>query len=154
MRSTAIVDTGPLLAAIDRRDPDHAGCARVLQRRDLDLVIPGLVVAEVCHFAAYRLGPRVEAAFVRSLRDLSVEAALPDDWPVIAELVERYGDFPLGAVDASIVVLADRLDTDLIVTLDRRHFSTIRSPQGKTFRLLPESKQVHEQVAEYSPGAT
>jgi hypothetical protein len=54
-------------------------------------------------------------------------------------------------VDASIVILADRLDTDLIVTLDRRHFGAIRSPRGRTFRLLPEPKQVHEETAEYAP---
>ena len=54
-------------------------------------------------------------------------------------------------MDASIAVLADRLDTDLIVTLDRRHFGAIRSPQGRTFRLLPEPKQVHETLEDYSP---
>jgi predicted nucleic acid-binding protein len=151
MRSTAIVDTGPLLAAIDRRDPGHAPSSEVLRRRDLDIVIPALVVAEVSWFAAARLGRRGQAAFVRSLRDLNVEAPHPDDWPLIADLVERYGDFPLGTVDASIVVLADRLDTNLNVTLDRRHFGAVRSPRGRSFRLLPEPNQVHEDPADYSP---
>ena len=151
MRSIAILDAGPLLASLDRRDPDHVRSAEVLRRRDLDLVVPALVIAEVSHFAALRLGPRGEAVFVRGLRDLNVEAPDPDDWPIIADLVERYGDFPLGTVDASIVVLADRLDTDLIVTLDRRHFGTIRSPRGRSFRLLPEPTQVHEDPTDYSP---
>ena len=152
MRSIAIVDTGPLLAAIDRRDPAHASSAEVLRRKDLDLIIPALVVAEVSWFAEGRLGPGGEAAFVRSLRHLNIEAPEPDDWPLIADLVERYRDFPLGTVDASIVVLADRLDTDLIITLDRRHFGAIRSPQGRSFRLLPEPKQVHEDLADDVPG--
>ena len=151
MRSIAIVDAGPLLAAIDRRDPDHVRSAEVLRRRDLDLMIPALVVAEVSWFAAARLGTRGESAFVRSLRDLAVEAPHPDDWPLIADLVERYGDFPLGTVDASIAVLADRLDTDLIITLDRRHFGAIRSPRGRAFRLLPEPRQFNEDLAAYSP---
>ena len=151
MRSIAILDAGPLLASLDRRDPDHVRCADVLRKRDLDLVVPTLVIAEVAHFAALRLGPGGEAVFVHGLRDLNVEAPDPDDWPIIADLVERYGDFPLGTVDASIVVLADRLDTDLIVTLDRRHFGAIRSPRGRSFRLLPELKQVHEASADYSP---
>jgi len=150
MRSTAIVDAGPLLASLDRRDPDHARSADVLRRRDLDLVIPALVIAEVAHFAAVRLGPRGEAAFARSLRDLTIETPEPDDWPLIADMVERYADFPLGTVDASIAVLADRLDTDLIVTLDRRHFGAIRSPRGTVFRLLPEPKKVHEDPVAYS----
>lgn len=150
MRSIAIVDAGPLLASLDRRDPDHVRSAEVLRRRDLDLVIPALISAEVAHFAALRLGPRGEAAFARSLRDLAVEGPNPEDWPLIAELVERYAGFPLGTVDASIVVLADRLETDLIVTLDRRHFGALRSPRGGPFRLLPEPKQVHEGPADYS----
>ena len=150
MRSTAIVDAGPLLASLDRRDRDHVLSAEVLRRRDLDLVIPALVIAEVVHFAAVRLGPRGEAAFVRSLRDLDVEPPHPDDWPLIADLVERYRDFPIGTVDASMAVLADRLDTDLIVTLDRRHFGAIRSPQGRSFRILPEPRQLHEERADYS----
>ena len=153
MRSTAIVDAGPLLASLDRRDPDHVRSAEVLRRRDLDLVIPTLVIAEVVHFAAVHLGPGGEAAFIRSLPNLSVEEPGLDDWPIIADLVERYRDFPLGTVDASIAVLAGRLDTDLIITLDRRHFGAIRSPQGRPFRILPEPRQAHEDPAGYSPEA-
>jgi predicted nucleic acid-binding protein len=51
----------------------------------------------------------------------------------------RTTDFPLGGTDASVAVLADRLGTDLIVTLDRGHFSAIRSGAGASYRLLPAS---------------
>jgi uncharacterized protein len=151
MRSIAILDAGPLLASLDRKDPDHVRSAEVLRRRDLDLVVPTLVISEVAHFAALRLGPGGEAAFARGLGMLGVEGPDPEDWSLIADLVGRYADFPLGIVDASIVVLADRLDTDLIVTLDRRHFGAIRSPRGRPFRLLPEPKQVQEASADDSP---
>lgn len=152
MPQPAIVDTGPLFAALDRDDANHERCASVLRRRDLQFVIPSLVITEVVHFAGTRLGPAVEAGFLRGLGAFEVEAPALEDWPLIAELVERYGDFQLGTVDASIVVLADRLDTDLVVTLDRRHFGAIRSPAGRSFRLLPEPKQVHEDPADYGPG--
>ena len=154
MRSPAIVDTGPLFAALDAGDDNHARCANLLRRRDLQFVIPSLVIAEVAHFAGGRLGAAVEASFLRGLVAFEVEAPTLEDWSLIADLVERYGDFPLGTVDASIAVLADRLETDLIVTLDRRHFGAIRSPQGRTFRLLPEARQVNEELAGYvvSPG--
>jgi predicted nucleic acid-binding protein len=62
----------------------------------------------------------------------------PEDWPRIAELVERYRDFPLGGVDASIVALAERLNTDLLITLDRRHFAAVRPRHVAAFRILPE----------------
>ena len=151
MRSVAILDAGPLYAAADSRDRNHAISLDLLRRRDLDFVVPALVVSEVAHFIGTRLGALTEGAFLRGLRQFAIEPPGDDDWPLIADLVERYGDFPLGTVDASIVVLADRLDTDLIVTLDRRHFGAIRSPRGRSFRLLPEPKQVHEDPADYSP---
>ena len=42
-----------------------------------------------------------------------------------------------------------RLGTDLVVTLDRRHFGTVLSPAGQRFRLLPEVVMAHEDLAPY-----
>jgi predicted nucleic acid-binding protein len=46
--------------------------------------------------------------------------------------------FPLGGADVSVAVLAERLGTGLIVTLDRRHFGAIRMSDGRPFQLLPD----------------
>jgi hypothetical protein len=134
----AIVDSGPLYAVVDGDDQDHARCVDVLQRGDIDLIIPALVVAEVTYLVGRRLGANVEANFLRGLSRLEVEAPAAEDWPLIADLVTRYADFPLGGTDASVVALGHRLGTDLIVTLDRRHFGAIPSEDGRAFRLLPE----------------
>jgi predicted nucleic acid-binding protein len=95
-------------------------------------------VTEVCYFAAKYFGADVEATFLRGLQLFTVEAPARDDWPLIANLVERYSDFPLGGTDASVAVLAERLGTDIIITLDRRHFGAIRMSDGRPFTLLPE----------------
>jgi predicted nucleic acid-binding protein len=145
----AIVDASALIAAADTSEPEHARCVEVLSRRDLYLVLPALAVAEAAYVIERRLGPSAEAAFARGLAGFEIDAPLPVDWPIIADLVERYADFPLGTVDASIAVLADRLGTDLIVTLDRRHFGAIRAPSGGSFRLLPEPPTVHETPVAY-----
>ena len=134
----AIVDSGPLYAAVDADDGDHVRCLEVLERADLELVVPALVVAEVTYLVGRRLGAAAEAAFLRGLAAVEVEAPGIDDWPAIAGLVERYADFPIGSTDASVAVLAERLGTDLIVTLDRRHFGAIRMSDERSFRLLPE----------------
>lgn len=133
----AIVDSGPLYAVTDLDDEDHERCVAVLQRGDLHLVIPALVVAEVTYMVGRRLGPAAEARFLTSLRNFDVEAPAVDDWERIAELVERYGDFPLGGTDASVVALAERLATQWVVTLDVRHFAAVRPRHCETFRLLP-----------------
>jgi uncharacterized protein len=56
----------------------------------------------------------------------------------VGELVAQYQDFPLGGVDASVVALAERLRTDLVVTLDQRHFRAVRPSHCPAFRLLPD----------------
>ncbi len=97
-----------------------------------------MIVAEVCYFLNLRAGPAVEAAFLRSINHFEIEAPQVDDWLRIADLVEQYADFPLGGTDASIIALAERLDTDVIITLDRRHFGAIRPRHVESLRLLPE----------------
>ena len=134
----AIVDTGALYATVDVDDMDHVACRAVLERPDLELVVPALVVAEAAYLVGRRLGPQIEAAFIRGLAQLEVEPPLAEEWPAIADLVARYADFPLGTADASVVSLAERLDTTLIVTLDRRHFGVVRTAAGGSFQLLPE----------------
>jgi uncharacterized protein len=109
-----------------------------LERSNLRFVVPALVVAEVCYMLGRRIGARAEAAFLRDLESLDVEAPMPQDWLRIADLVLQYGDFPLGGTDASVVALAERLGTDLIATWDRRHFAAVRPRHCPAFRLLPE----------------
>jgi predicted nucleic acid-binding protein len=133
-----VLDTGPLYAALDRDDDDHEACAELLRRQDLRPVIPALVVAEVSYLAATRLGTEVEAKFVSALSDFDVDAPPPQEWERIAELIRRYADFPLGATDASVVALAERLDTPYVATLDHRHFRAVKPRHCETLQLLPE----------------
>lgn len=133
----AIVDAGPLYAAADLDDDAHTASVGALGRRDLHLVVPALVVAEASYFVGRRLGAGAEAAFLRGLAPLDVEAPSPDDLLRMAELVEEYADFPLGGTDASLVALAERLDAPVIVTLDRRHFGAVRPRHRDAFELLP-----------------
>jgi len=84
-----------------------------------------------------RLGASVEAQFLRSLESFDIETPCPQDWIRIADLVEQYADFPLGGTDASVIAIAERLGTDLVVTLDVRHFGAVRPRHCKALRLLP-----------------
>lgn len=135
----AIVDSGPLYAAVDADDDHHLECLEVLGRADLDLIVPAMVVAEVTYIVGRRMGPAAEAGFLDGLSDLEIEAPSREDLAAMARLVSRYGDLPLGGTDASVASLADRLETDLVVTLDRRHFSILRTPAGQPYRLLPDT---------------
>jgi uncharacterized protein len=137
MTSLAVVDAGPLYAAADTDDQDHAACRAALSRTDLRLVVPALVVAEATYFVGRRLGASAENKFLRGIGELDVEGPSSSDFARMAELVERYADFPLGGTDASVVALAERLDAPIIITLDRRHFTAIAPRHREAFELIP-----------------
>ena len=81
----AVVDTGPLYAAADLDDDDHAASLAALQRRDLELVVPALVVAEATYLVGRRLGAKAEAAFLRGR-----EYVVPEDVKAVARDVLRH----------------------------------------------------------------
>jgi uncharacterized protein len=137
MASLAVVDTGPLYAAADIDDDDHAASIQTLSRPDLHLVVPALVIAESTYFVGSRLGAPAESRFLRGLSALEIETPTGADFERMAELVDEYADFPLGGTDASIVALAERIGANIVVTLDRRHFGAVRPRHRETFELLP-----------------
>jgi uncharacterized protein len=134
----AIADASALYAAADSADPDHRACLEQLQRRDLRVVVPTLVVAEVSYLLGSRLGARADAEFMRAMQTQDLEPPMSEDFTRISELIERYADFPLGGVDASVIVLAERLSTPTVLTLDRRHFAAVRPDHCDSLQLLPE----------------
>jgi predicted nucleic acid-binding protein len=137
MTTLAVVDAGPLYAAADVDDRDHAACVAALSRGDLRLVVAALVVAEATYFVGRHLGADAEDAFLRGLGELDVEGPSCEDFTRMAELVKQYADFPLGGTDASVIALAERLQAPIVVTLDRRHFGAIRPRHREAFELLP-----------------
>ncbi|WP_201297914.1 hypothetical protein [Nocardia sp. CY41] len=80
------------------------------------------------------------ARFLESIADEEIELVDPTrtDLLRMAELVRKYADFPLGAVDAAVSAVAERLDVKEVATLFRRHFSAVRTNHPVPLRLLPE----------------
>jgi uncharacterized protein len=134
-----IVDAGPLYAAAATRDKHHRRSVELLSSAPRPLLVPALVLTEVAYLLGDRLGPHAERLLARSLAEgeLTVEPVLDSDWERIGELVDQYLDLPLGIVDASVVVLAERHGLDTIATLDRRHFATVKPRHVAGFTLVP-----------------
>ncbi|MFZ5478482.1 MAG: type II toxin-antitoxin system VapC family toxin [Myxococcota bacterium] len=127
-----------MYAAVDADDVDHARCVAAMRQPGLRLVIPAMVVAEATYLIGTRMGPSVEAGFLRSLRGFRIEPPRPEDLDRMSILVEEYGDFPLGGTDAAVIALAERLGTDRVLSLDRRHMLAVRLKSGGTLRLSPD----------------
>jgi hypothetical protein len=134
-----IVDTGPLVAAANRKEPEHQACRDLLTKAHGQLTIPALVVAEAAFMIERAGGPTAEARFVRSLGSarFRIETPTDDDLARAADLIEQYADLPLGGTDATVIALAERLGENEVATLDHRHFSVVRPRHVTAFTLLP-----------------
>jgi len=134
---TLLLDTGPVVAAIDRSDNHHARCAALLESAEGSLLIPTTVIVEVCWLVEER--PDIEAAFLEAVATGEFEHVplTIADIARTAELVRTYADLPLGAVDASVIAVAERLKLTDVATLDRRHFTVVRPRHAEALNLLP-----------------
>jgi uncharacterized protein len=134
-----IVDTSALLAFFDRSEPDHDAVVQQLLATDELLTVPPFVVAELDYLVATRLGTSAELGVLEELAGgaWDLPCITTADLVAARRVVAQYADQAIGVTDASIVVLADRLGTTSIATLDRRHFSVLRPLAGGRFALLP-----------------
>jgi uncharacterized protein len=132
-----LVDTGPLVAYLDRGDPAHEFVRARWEPIAGRFVTTGAVFTEVMHFlrpvpdgaeaviSLFREGPLVlEDVFQLSMLERATN------------LMRRYPNVHMDFADATLVVLAENLNTPNILTLDARGFRTFRYRRNKLFRLL------------------
>jgi uncharacterized protein len=135
-----VVDTGVIFAVADRDDGDHDACDELVAAYAArELLVPTPVIVESAWLIESRLGPRAEAAFLRSVNDeeLTRVDLEPSDWTRVVELVETYADLGLGVVDASVIAVTERLNIATVATLNGRDFRVVRPRHVDAFELLP-----------------
>jgi predicted nucleic acid-binding protein len=133
-----VVDTSGVFAALDRSQPDHAATRDVLDGEEA-LILSPFVLAELDYLLASRVSTEASVELLRDVEAGAFELAsfAADDVGNAADVVERFADLRIGLADASIIVLADRYETDRVLTLDHRHFRALRTASGGPLTLLP-----------------
>ena len=130
-----LLDTGPLVAYLDRRDPAHPAVASCLDGFSGQLCTTSAVIVEAMHFVDRDpQGPELLADFVEASGMFVYECTQPIQLKQAVILMRKYADTPMDFADATLVGLAEELDVLDVVTLDRRGFSTYRTARGKAFR--------------------
>jgi predicted nucleic acid-binding protein len=140
MAANALIDTGAMLALLDRTDRWHRLCVQALEQLRLPLMTSDAVLTELFHLVGDSRHER-EAAwrFVRS--GAVILAAIENsELPQIDTLMSRYADRPIGFADATLVHLARREALSTIFTVDHGDFDTYRIEGRRRFRVIPASR--------------
>ena len=131
-----LVDTGPLVALMDRSDPDHGRCTQALRRLRDPLVTVWPVITE----AMYLLGQvswRAQDALWQALEAIPTLALGDSDAQRMRALMAKYRDLPMDLADAAIVAVAERERIRSVFTLDARDFGLYRPARLSRFALIP-----------------
>ena len=135
--ANALIDTGAILALLDRSGRWHNACLDAFRQLRLPLLTSEAVLTEVFHLVGDSR-PEMETAwkFVRSGAVVlgTIEHA---ELTHLHGLMSRYWDRPMDFADATLVYLAKRESLSVILTVDQADFATYRIEGKRQFRVLP-----------------
>ena len=134
-----VCDTGGVYALYDADDDHHEAVTAVVEAEPGAIFLPTVRLAEIDYLLNERLGVDATLDFLASVESgaFTLVDLTSEDLPRCRELVHRYRDLPLGLADASVIATAERLRLQRILTLDQRHFRTVKPSLFTHFVLLP-----------------
>lgn len=137
-----IVDSGPLIGWINRRDQWHGWSVSVMEALEPPLVTCESVIAE----AAWHLGNSREAVDrlygLIEAGALRIVPLLPDHVAHVRALSAKYAQMDF--CDAAVVRLSEMLPRAVVLTTDTEHFTVYRRFQNKPVKLLhPPARSQH-----------
>jgi hypothetical protein len=139
-----VADTGPLVAAANRRDRAHRLAAALVTRLGRDLVVPVPVVVETDQLLRARVGGDSARLFLQGLAAGEHEVAFLSAGLLrrAVEIDSRYADLGLGLTDASVMAYAERHDVP-ILTFDFEDFRATAPAHGH-WRLVVDEARYRE----------
>jgi predicted nucleic acid-binding protein len=136
--SRALVDTGAVVALVNRADRHHARAVEWFQRFRGQLLTTEAVVTETAYvLAASPVHHRAALLWFERARAAGLLLVEPvADYASLARIIAQYASLPCDYADASLIALAERTGVAAIATIDQRDFSVYRLRGRKRFRIL------------------
>ncbi len=135
MTRWTIVDTGPLVAFLDRAEKHHAWTVDQVRHLEAPLLVCEPVLTETMFLLA-RL-PVAQDALLKLVENgvLQLSFHLDDHLPVVRALLAKYRETPMSLADACVVRMAELFDRHSVFTLDS-DFSVYRIHRRKPLTLI------------------
>jgi hypothetical protein len=132
-----LIDTGAIIAILDRDDRWHSACVQALESLRFPLLTTEAVLTEAFHligsntYNVQRLWAFVSsgAVTVNTLGDF--------DLLELRSLMTKYKDCPMDFADATLVHAANRESISVVLTIDHGDFETYRLKGNKKFTIRP-----------------
>ncbi len=114
----AVVDTGPLVAFLDTRDPHHAWAAETFNRHALPLLTCEAVLSEACFVLGQAKGRQNAVMGLVSRGVLAIGFRLAPEFEAVRKLMAKYASVPMSLADACLVRMTELDGRASVVTFD------------------------------------
>lgn len=137
-RMTPIADTGFIVALLNREDSRHNEVVPIYQQYSI-IIVPQTVLAEVAYLVGKEGGNLMVVAFLNGLADsrFQILPLMDEDLNRVAQILEQYQDSRIDFVDATVMAVAERYQTKIILTIDYRDFVIFRPKHCLSFEIKP-----------------
>lgn len=137
-----LTDAGPLVALVDKGEPDHDACVACLPNLSGPMVTTWPPFTEAMYLLGEAGGWHAQEPLWSIVRqgDLEIVFQGSDDYERMCGLMHKYRDLPMDLADASLVRLAEERRLRDIFTLDQRDFQTYRIHGRQRFRIWPKGE--------------
>lgn len=137
MAVECLLDTGPLVAILDRSQHGHDRCVEVLEGITGEMLTTEAVLTEATYLlSGLKDGPGLCLEFVLGGGAILVPAT-PASLRRAQALIRKYRNVPMDFADATLVTLAEETGIPRVFTLDRRGFSIYRFLGRRPFEIVP-----------------
>jgi len=130
-----LVDTGVIVALLDRSERHHPSCLEAVDGLTVPLVTCEPVIAEACYLLRSLPGAQQSVLLNVERGVFQIPFRLDTETAAVRALLKKYRKPPMDLADACLVCLATRLDTGKILTLDS-DFSFFRWGKNRPFENL------------------
>jgi predicted nucleic acid-binding protein len=124
VRDAVLIDTGPLVAFLNREDECHEWARDNWATIRPPLLTCEAVLGEACFLLSSAGGA---GAVLGLLKDgvLSIRLDVEKEAEALTRLLEKYADVPMSLADACLVRMAEQVGRSVVFTLDS-HFRIYR----------------------------
>jgi predicted nucleic acid-binding protein len=138
MKTAALLDTGPLVAQLNRRDQYHGWALEQMARLPTPLLTCEPVLTEA--YWLLRHLPQAQRAVLEMLAAgvLTTPFHLREHSADVLVLLDRYADVPMSLADACLVRMAELVDSSVVFTLDSDFRSYRRHRKQKIPLIIPD----------------
>lgn len=130
-----LLDTGVIVALLDRNEGAHKACANAVQQLEAPLLTCEAVIAESCYLLRNLAGASEAVIENIAAGMFQVAFQLSHEATSVKQVLRKYRDRKIDLADACLIRLADMFETGDILTLDR-DFSIYRWGKNKPFKML------------------